>query len=387
MSTFDLSLFGKLQVSTFFGSLFYVYRNTEKVPYSFEQFKESDPRTQTAVGVILFVISFQVLRLVYNATFQEDPLKRTSELMGKFGVQEQKRNINVNDFIDGYNDLHDDDKTSGHERNSAYSTLVNAYYELATLFYEWGWGHSFHFAYKRKGESFDQSIKRHEYYLAGKLGVNKGDKVLDVGCGIGGPYRNIAPFLQAHVTGVTLNEYQVNRANEFNQQMNLSDMCKSVQADFHHLPFEEESFDGAYAIEATCHAPVREDVFGEVYRVLKPGSVFAVYEWCLTDKYEANNEQHRFIKKKIEEGDGLPDMCHTSVIDKAMENVGFELLESRDLVYDDYKEGEVWYLPLTPSWNIFSQRFQFTGIGMVIIINLLKVLEVIGLVFFGISKV
>lgn len=44
----------------------------------------------------------------------------------------------------------------------------------------------------------------------------------------------------------------------------------------------------------------REGVYGEIYRVLKPGSVFACYEWCLTDKYDPSNEKHRVIKKQIE---------------------------------------------------------------------------------------
>jgi len=307
--------------------------------------------------------------------------------MGKFSKQEESRSINVDNFIDGYNDLQDDSKTTGDKRNSSYSNLVNAYYELATLFYEWGWGQSFHFAYKRKGETFNQSIKRHEYYLAGKLGVNAGSKILDVGCGIGGPYRNIAPFLQSHVTGITLNEYQVNRGNELNRIYNLSDMCRSVQGDFHHLPFEDNSFDGVYAIEATCHAPVREDVFGEIFRVLKPGSKFAVYEWCLTDKYNPKDENHQYIKKKIEEGDGLPDMAHTSIVDKALENVGFVVEETRDCVEDSNEGGEEWHLPLMPSFNIFSQRFQFTDIGMFIMTNLLYVMEKIQLAPKGTHKV
>jgi len=41
--------------------------------------------------------------------------------------------------------------------------------DLATLFYEWGWGQSFHFANRHKDETFAQSIKRHEYYLASRL--------------------------------------------------------------------------------------------------------------------------------------------------------------------------------------------------------------------------
>ena len=164
---------------------------------------------------------------------------------------------------------------------------MNAYYDLATVFYEWGWGGSFHFSYQFPHESFYESIRRHEYQLASQLGIYGVDKhVLDVGCGIGGPMRNIAKFLQCKVTGVTLNQYQVNRGNELTQADKfVADKCKSVQADFMQQPFKDQEFDGAYAIEATCHAPDRVKCYKEVYRVLKPGSNFVLYEWCMTDKY------------------------------------------------------------------------------------------------------
>jgi len=91
---------------------------------------------------------------------------------------------NVQSSIDEYNRLHASD--SAEERNSKYKSLVNSYYDLATLFYEWGWGQSFHFAFRYPFESFSESIRRHEYYLASKLslqGTSSSLKVLDVGCG------------------------------------------------------------------------------------------------------------------------------------------------------------------------------------------------------------
>jgi sterol 24-C-methyltransferase len=137
--------------------------------------------------------------------------------------------------------------------------------------------------------------------------------------------RNIARFTRAHVTGITLNEYQVMRGNELNQLAGLSDTAVVVQGDFMKLPFSNASFDGVYAIEATCHAPRRQDVYGEIYRVLKPGQYFATYEWCLTPLYDKNNADHVLIKKKIEEGDGLPDMAYTHECTQAMKDVGFEV--------------------------------------------------------------
>ena len=37
-------------------------------------------------------------------------------------------------------------------------------------------------------------------------------------------------------------------------QLGLENLCKPTQGDFLNMPFANESFDGAYAIEATCHA-------------------------------------------------------------------------------------------------------------------------------------
>jgi len=204
---------------------------------------------------------------------------------------------------------------------------------------------------------------------------------------VGGPYRNIAKFTGADVTGITLNEYQVQRGNKLSANDGLTSRCRSVQGDFMKMPFDNESFDAAYAIEATCHAPHRNGVYSEIYRVLKPGAVCAMYEWCLTPKYDPNNPEHRLIKKQIEEGDGLPDMALTTEIDDAVKEVGFEVLESRDIVLDELPGDTTWYHPLTPSWNIFSQRFQFTNIGKWLTTNGLKLLEFIRLAPAGTCKV
>ena len=91
------------------------------------------------------------------------------------------------DKIDSYNDLQYNQTDEGlATREDNYAELVNSYYDLATEFYEWGWGTSFHFAEKKPGEGFHSSILRHEHYIGGRLGVNSGAKVLDCGCGVGG---------------------------------------------------------------------------------------------------------------------------------------------------------------------------------------------------------
>lgn len=348
--------------------------------------------TYTFIGLVLVKV---LMYLVYgdSSVANSDPISRTIAFLTAFGSQEKRMKgdysvANVAASIDIYNDLH---AKGVEDRNSSYTTLVNAYYDLATVFYEWGWGQSFHFAGRHRGESFGQAIRRHEYFLAARLNVRRGGRLLDVGCGIGGPMRNIAEFTCCHVTGVTLNQFQVDRGNEINASRGLTKSCKLIQGDFTKKldKFEDESLDGAYGIEATCHAPDRRDVFGEIFRVLKPGSVFACYEWVLTDKYDPKNESHRTIKKQIEEGDGLPDMVGPEVVEAALEHVGFEILESRDAQYDIPPERlqSTWFEPLTPSYNLFSQRCQFTKVGRWVTTQALKALEMIGVAPKGTSSV
>ena len=356
----------------------------------------------------LFAFFTIVAVTLINKLFGDlNPLGRSIDLFKTFLVQETKRNISVNEFIDEYNEMYSEDdngrKEGAESRNAAYATLVNAYYELVTLFYEWGWGQSFHFAYQTKDEPFRYAIARHEYFLAGKLGVIADEKVLDVGCGIGGPMRNIAKFTKANVVGVTLNEYQVIRGNELNKSMGLlsndvsskykgeghSGSAISIQANFMELRkrFASNSFDGAYAIEATCHAPKRQGVYSEIFRALKPGKIFSCYEWVLTEKYNAEDSHHRLIKKKIAEGDGLPDIISAEEVLDAMREVGFEIVEARDMALDNLYGGDPWYWPLYPSWNPFDFRFQMNPFGKGVIQVVLTVLEFLRLAPKGSAKV
>lgn len=107
-----------------------------------------------------------------------------------------------------------------------------SYYNLATDIYEYGWGQSFHFCRFSHGEAFHQAIARHEHYLAAQIGIKKGMKVLDVGCGVGGPAREIAKFTDAHITGLNNNDYQIARATYYAAKEGLQDQLTFVKGDF-----------------------------------------------------------------------------------------------------------------------------------------------------------
>ncbi|CAI1625368.1 hypothetical protein SEUBUCD646_0M01370 [Saccharomyces eubayanus] len=241
------------------------------------------------------------------------------------------------------------DKDAEERRLEDYNEATHSYYNVVTDFYEYGWGSSFHFSRFYKGESFAASIARHEHYLAYKAGIKKDDLVLDVGCGVGGPAREIARFTGCNVIGLNNNDYQIAKAKYYAEKYNLSDQMDFVKGDFMHMDFEENTFDRVYAIEATCHAPKLEGVYSEIYKVLKPGGTFAVYEWVMTDNYDENNAEHRKIAYEIELGDGIPKMFHVDVAKQALKNCGFEVLVSEDLA--DNEDEIPWYYPLTGEWK------------------------------------
>lgn len=141
--------------------------------------------------------------------------------------------------------------------------------------YEYFWATSFHFSRFYKGESFAASLSRHEHYLSAQMQLRPGMRVLDVGCGVGGPAREIAQFADVNIVGLNNNDYQVYRARKYTKWAGLEDQVTFVKGDFMKLAeqFGENSFDAVYAIEATCHAPTWEGVYGEILKVLKPGGV------------------------------------------------------------------------------------------------------------------
>ena len=64
------------------------------------------------------------------------------------------------------------------ERVADSANLASSYYDMATDFFEYGWGESFHFCTLDKGDSMEHAIAKHEYRLALKLGLRPGDTVL-----------------------------------------------------------------------------------------------------------------------------------------------------------------------------------------------------------------
>ena len=93
------------------------------------------------------------------------------------------------------------ERVHSHHRRSSNADLTHSYYDLATDLYEEGWAQSFHLCRFGVGETLLQALARHEHYLAHRIQIDQSMTVLDVGCGVGKPAREIATFTGCYGNG------------------------------------------------------------------------------------------------------------------------------------------------------------------------------------------
>ncbi len=156
------------------------------------------------------------------------------------------------------------------------------------------------------------------------------------------------------------------------------------------MDFPENSFDAVYAIEATVHAPSLEGIYSQIYRVLKPGGVFGVYEWLMTDNYDNDNPHHREVRLGIEQGDGIANMVTISEGLAAIKAAGFVLELHEDLARRP--DATPWYYPLAGDFKHMGTIWDFPTIarmtwwGQFVAHRFIGVLEKIGFAPGGTQK-
>jgi len=114
--------------------------------------------------------------------------------------------------------------------------------------------------------------------LAAHMELRPELRLLDVGCGIGGPARYFASQHGCKVAGVDLTEEFVQVAGSLTRRSKLDHLVEFHRASALGLPFQPATFDRAYMIHVGMNIADKAGVFREVRRVLKPGGLFTVFD-------------------------------------------------------------------------------------------------------------
>lgn len=107
--------------------------------------------------------------------------------------------------------------------------------------------------------------------IAALLQVDAGDRLLDVGSGIGGPARYMAKHFGCRVTGIDLTDEFCEVARHFTRLLGLEAQVDFEQGDALAMPFAEACFAGAYSMNVSMNIADKAALYAEIGRVLKPG--------------------------------------------------------------------------------------------------------------------
>ncbi len=108
--------------------------------------------------------------------------------------------------------------------------------------------------------------------MAKRAGIRPGYRVLDAGCGVGGPAITVASsFPGVIVCGITVSGTQAAIGRGLIADAGLEKQVSILQGDYHHLPFTPASFDAAVLFESIGYSPDRPRLLREVVRVVRPG--------------------------------------------------------------------------------------------------------------------
>lgn len=112
--------------------------------------------------------------------------------------------------------------------------------------------------------------------LAEMAAIAPGERVLDVGCGLGGPARTLATLGGAEVTGIDLTPAFCEVATLLAERCGLAGRVSYQAADALALPFEDASFDLVWSQFVAMNIADRARLYREMRRVLKPGGRVAL---------------------------------------------------------------------------------------------------------------
>ncbi len=171
-------------------------------------------------------------------------------------------------------------------------------------------------------------------YMVESISLKEGDKVLDVGCGIGGPSIYLKAHYDISISGLNISSGQLGEARKAAEEKNLD--INFIEGDYHQIPnyFEGATFDKLLFFESLGHSPEPEKVTKGAYEVLKPGGEIYIKDFFFKETYR--EDFRNYIKSMVANID--EHYCYNTLDFSALmyylRKAGFEITFIRPFTFD-----------------------------------------------------
>ena len=149
-------------------------------------------------------------------------------------------------------------------------------------------------------------------------------KVLDVGCGLGGPARMLADEKSCTVTGLDLSQEFIDTAKALSKLVNLDSKTTFLKGDALALPFERNSFDIVWTQHVQMNISEKKKFYNEIFRVLKTGGKFLYYDIF---KSSDNNINYPMPWASRE---NLSHLINITELEKIFNSIGFNSFSKKN---------------------------------------------------------
>ena len=149
--------------------------------------------------------------------------------------------------------------------------------------------------------------------------LKSSDRVLDVGCGLGGTARHLADQYGCRVVGIDLTAEYVSVGRKLTERVGLDDKIQLHQASALDLPFDDNSFDVAWTEHVQMNIANKHRFYSEIARVLKPGGRLLFH-----DVFRGSGDTP-FYPVPWAEDESLSSLAKESDARSTMEQVGLQI--------------------------------------------------------------
>lgn len=156
---------------------------------------------------------------------------------------------------------------------------IREHYDSLSPFYRTLWGEHIHHGFWHGNESAAEAQENLIRELAGRARIQEGDRVLDVGCGLGGSSMFLAREYGAMVKGISLSEKQVSAARDQARRRGLLGRVNFEVQDAHQLGRDPAIYDVIWIVECSEHLFDKPGFIRECARHLAPGGRLAICAW------------------------------------------------------------------------------------------------------------